>query len=157
MLHYGELISLTVFAIALLTISYTDIRHRRIPNILVIGAFALLLVMTFFNDATAVLPFLSYAAIGFGAIWALRMVSGGRIGMGDVKLSGLIAASIGLIGWLFALFVASLSGLLGALLLISSGRITKGDAIPFAPFLAAGSLCFILLEKAFDLSAWILK
>ncbi len=150
-----ELAGSLIFISALLVIAYIDIRHKRIPNVLTFGTFAVLLVITLFIELNSAIWFVSSAAIGFVSIWLVRLISGGKIGMGDVKLSGLISAAIGLTGWFFTLFFASFTGLVGVFILISVGRISRKDPIPFAPFLAAGSICYILVDAAYGLSKWV--
>ena len=81
-------------------------------------------------------------ALGFLAggapLLALRVLSRGGLGGGDVKL----AAAGGLwLGWqhtLLALAIASWSGGLAALYLLLSGRRKRGDVIAFGPFLSLG-------------------
>ncbi len=150
-----EIAGLLIFISALLVIAYVDIRRKRIPNVLTFGTFAVLLVITLLVELDSAIWFVVSAAIGFVSIWMVRLISGGKLGMGDVKLSGLISAAIGLTGWFFALFFASLTGLAGVLILISVGRISRKDPIPFAPFLAAGSICYILLHAAYGFPKWI--
>ena len=75
---------------------------------------------------------------GGAPLLALRVLSRGGLGGGDIKL----AAAGGLwLGWqaaLLALALASWSGGLFASFLLLSGRRRKGDAIAFGPFLAFG-------------------
>ena len=85
--------------------------------------------------------------IGFVFIFALWFFSRGKIGLGDAKLSALIALVLGLNGWIAAIFIASASGLVLGLVLIKLGKLEKKEAIPFGPFMAFGAVVsFILLE-----------
>ncbi len=61
-------------------------------------------------------------AIGFVFIFALWFFSRGKIGLGDAKLSALIALVLGLNGWIAAIFIASASGLVLGLALIKLGK-----------------------------------
>ncbi|HEB31967.1 MAG TPA: prepilin peptidase [Spirochaetes bacterium] len=92
-------------------------------------------------------------AIGFVFIFVLWFFSRGKIGLGDAKLSALIALILGLNGWIAAIFIASASGLVLGLALIKLGKLEKKEAIPFGPFLAFGAILAFLLLEGFNISA----
>ena len=68
-------------------------------------------------------------------------------GLGDAKLSALIAVVLGLNKWIIAVFIASASGLILGLILIKLGKIDKKTRIPFGPFLAFGAVLSFLLKN----------
>ncbi len=78
----------------------------------------------------------------------VRLVSRGRLGPGDAKLSALIGFVLGLRGWLVAMLAASFAGTAVALALIAAGRLRRSDPLAFAPFLAAGVVVALLLDGA---------
>ena len=85
-------------------------------------------------------------AIGFVFIFILWFFSRGKIGLGDAKLSAFMAVVLGFMGWITAIFLASLTGLIFGLVLIKIGRIDKKERIPFGPFLASGAIISFLVK-----------
>ena len=87
--------------------------------------------------------------IGFIFIWLFWLISKGKIGRGDAKLSALISLFLGLWGWLLAIFVASFFGLLFVLIKVRCGKMTVKEGIPFAPFLILGGIASFFLKNYF--------
>ena len=85
-------------------------------------------------------------AAGFLFIFVLWFFSRGKIGLGDAKLSAFMAVVLGFIGWITAIFFASLTGLIFGLILIKLGKIDKKERIPFGPFLASGAILSFLIK-----------
>jgi leader peptidase (prepilin peptidase)/N-methyltransferase len=67
------------------------------------------------------------------------------MGMGDVKLLGMLGAALGPGGALFTMAVSSLLGSLGGLALIAVGRGKLQSKIPYGPYIALAALMYILL------------
>jgi leader peptidase (prepilin peptidase)/N-methyltransferase len=130
----------------LIPIVIHDMREKKIPDIYVIPCFCLLLLTRLLFRPEISLWFLLDIGIGFFFIWLLWFFTGGRIGLGDAKLSGLIALALGLAGWLFALFIASFTGLVTGLILLRMKKIKREEGIPFAPFLAAGGVVSFFIK-----------
>ncbi|MBN1697783.1 MAG: prepilin peptidase [Spirochaetales bacterium] len=130
----------------LIPIVLHDIREKKIPDIYIIPGFCLLLLTRFLFRCDFSFWFLLDIAIGFLFIWILWFVTGGKIGLGDAKLSGMIALVLGAAGWFFALFIASFSGLVTGMILLRMKKIKKEEGIPFAPFLAAGGVVSFVLK-----------
>ncbi|MFC4224985.1 prepilin peptidase [Lysinibacter cavernae] len=115
----------------------SDLRSRRLPNALVLPGYLALTVVSAEDWARTGGPPL--AMLGSGALWfgmfCLAALTGG-LGMGDVKLGGLLGASLGLISWQFAaaglVFVGFGSGVAGAFVLLRRNRML--------PFGAAATL-----------------
>jgi leader peptidase (prepilin peptidase)/N-methyltransferase len=123
-----------------------DIRWRIIPNALVYPAYGLYAVAVCALAATgqgveARVALFGMVAYG-GGLLILALLWPGGMGIGDVKLAGLIGLVMGALGWTYvevamiaAFLVGGLAG--GALLATGSGRRTK---IPFGPYLALGAI-----------------
>ncbi len=62
------------------------------------------------------------------------------MGMGDVKLLAMMGSFIGWKMVLFTIFLSSLLGTIGGVLLILFGKTTMKGRIPFGPYLAMGSI-----------------
>jgi len=135
-----------VFCAALVVITATDITHRIVPNRVVLPAAAVVLVLM-----TAWEPSVEWAAAGLGASLALLLVAlayPGGMGMGDVKLALLMGVALGRavavalpLGMLFAIVPA-------IVLFARHGSGARKMAIPFAPFLALGSVVALFAGDA---------
>lgn len=68
----------------------------------------------------------------------------GAMGMGDVKLAGLLGLALGG-DVLVALTIGSLASLPAALVLLFRGSALRGATIPFGPFLASGAAVTLLV------------
>ncbi len=137
-----------------------DIRHRVIPNRLMypslIGFPIYVVVAWAFHGGTDPVR----AAEGFllfgGGLFLVALVSRG-MGMGDVKLAGLIGIVMGAVGLRYvgvAAGAAILLGGLGGILALASGRGRK-SAIPFGPYLAAGAVIAAFLTE--PIARWYLQ
>lgn len=128
------------FVAVLIVAAAIDLRRRIVPNALLgpaaawaIGAPALL--------APAELPGrLLAGSLAFAALLAPAVIRPGALGMGDVKLAGVMGLYLGasVVPALAASFFAGAA--VGAMTLIKHGRAARGRALPFAPLLAAGGL-----------------
>ncbi len=130
--------------VLLIVATFTDLEHWIIPNRLVVyGLFA----GTFFLVVSAQ-PALYSALLGMvlvgGILLVLGMVSKGGMGGGDIKLGLLIGLFLGWPEALLALFLAAFTGSIYGLLLRSSNRLQPGEPIPFAPFIALGTIISML-------------
>ncbi len=124
-----ELLLLAVLAVA----AYTDLRWLMVPNWAVMPALALSLVAVFFlSDWPGRL--LAGLALG-GLLFSLTFTG---LGMGDVKLGGLLGLVLGFQAGASALFLAGLSCGLVGLALLAARRVRRNTLLPFAPFLALG-------------------
>jgi prepilin signal peptidase PulO-like enzyme (type II secretory pathway) len=93
-------------------------------------------------------PALIGTAIGGGVLFALYAGTFGRgLGLGDVKLACCIGAGLGSEGVSFALGFAFVVGGAYAAYLLLTRRGARGDEIPFAPYLASGTLAVALYRS----------
>jgi leader peptidase (prepilin peptidase)/N-methyltransferase len=143
LVHFGldprGLIGL-LFVAGLTAIAAIDLEHRVIPNRIVLPLAALVLALqcAFFPGRA-----LEWMAAGAGAALLLAipaMVRPGSVGMGDVKLAGLLGAGLGR-EVVTALFLGSLAAVPVALwILARRGAGARKEKIPLGPFLAAGGV-----------------
>jgi leader peptidase (prepilin peptidase)/N-methyltransferase len=139
------LLTFTSFGVALAGI---DLAERRLPNVVLLPAYPVLavLVVAACGIRSEWWP-LARAGIGAVALFAffvaLALASPRSMGLGDVKLAGVIGLVLGYLSWR-ALLVGTFAGfVLGAvvgLLIIATRRGDRQTAIPFGPFMVAGSL-----------------
>ncbi len=140
-----------VFMAALVTVTVVDLEHRIVPSRVVYPALALgapLLVAAALTQGSV--ASLAHAALGglasFGAILVLNLISPRLMGMGDVRLAGLIGVFLGWLSLAHVLVGLFLGFLLGAV--AGAGLAIRGPdrnpSVPFAPFLAAGAILAVL-------------
>ncbi len=135
-----------------LAIGVVDWRHRIIPD----GFVAAGLVIAFLglpwsgrvSAWEAGLGFLA-GGLGFLAVQAIYRWVRGREGMGDgdIKLSAMMGAALGLPGWLQAVVLGSLGGAAVGVLLVIRGRAHMQTAIPFGAFLSGAAIILLLIPE----------
>jgi leader peptidase (prepilin peptidase) / N-methyltransferase len=124
-----------------------DLETHRLPDAIVLPSYAVAIILFALASALdASWEALLRAALGgaalFGFYLVLRILQPRGMGMGDVKLAGLVGIHLAWIGWstllvgAFAAFV--LGGLFGVGLLITR-RAKPATAIPFGPWMIAGA------------------
>jgi leader peptidase (prepilin peptidase)/N-methyltransferase len=134
------------FCALLVAVSATDLEHRIIPNKLVVPGAAIVLAAQ-----TALHPSPQWAVAALGASGFLLVAAlayPGGMGMGDVKLALLMGAMLGkavpvalMLGMAFALVP-------GIVLIARHGSAARKMGIPFAPFLALGSIVALFAGDA---------
>jgi prepilin signal peptidase PulO-like enzyme (type II secretory pathway) len=83
--------------------------------------------------------------IGSGILGAIVLVTRGRgMGIGDIKLGGVLGLSLGGPATLLALFTGFVSGAVVGLILIKGKKASLKTAVPFGPFLVFGWLVAVL-------------
>lgn len=149
----GSWLLLGTSALALVSwpLVVADVREHRLPNVLVVPCYpAVVVAVTLDAVATGDGAWLAVGG-GVGSIlFYLAMHVGGGMGMGDVKLSGVLGGVLGAVGptalivGLLGAFV--LGGLVGAWALASHQRAMR-HRIPFGPFMIVGFWLGILAQS----------
>jgi leader peptidase (prepilin peptidase) / N-methyltransferase len=137
-----------IFAAVLIVITFIDLDHQIIPDILTLPGIplfflaAVLLVKVPWREAFPGL------LIGGGVLFTIAFVyelitKREGMGGGDIKLLAMIG---GFFGWKSLIFILLFSSLAGAVIGIAAMIINKQDmkyAIPFGPFLSAAAIAYI--------------
>ncbi len=129
------------FILLLVPIALIDAEHRIIPNKLTaLGAVLALALGTALDPSGEPERLIAGAAAG-GALLIAAMAYPGGMGMGDVKLAGVMGLFLGS-AVAPAMLVALFAGVLfGALVVAREGaHAARKTAVPFGPFLALGSI-----------------
>jgi leader peptidase (prepilin peptidase)/N-methyltransferase len=139
-----ELVVLLPFAAMLLAVAAIDLEHRIVPN-RIVAPMAVYGVAASAVVRPGELPELLIAgAAAFLALLLAAVARPGGMGMGDVKLAGVMGLYLGS-AVAPALLAAFLSGtLVGVAIMIRAGKDARKQAVPFAPFLALGGLLGLL-------------
>jgi leader peptidase (prepilin peptidase) / N-methyltransferase len=123
----------------LVPVTFIDLDHRIIPNrLMLVGALAALVLVALTRPEHAVEHLVAGAAAG-GFLLVAALAYPGGMGMGDVKLAGVMGLFLGrAVGP--AILVALVAGcLVGALIIARNGaQEGRKTAVPFGPFLALG-------------------
>lgn len=124
---------------ALVVLTAIDLRHRLLPDAIVLPATVLVVVIVTVARTGIVAHLVAGAAIA-GVLLVAALLARGGLGMGDVKLALLIGVALGR-QTVSALFVASLASLaVGLVLVAREGRSALRRSIPFGPLLALGAV-----------------
>jgi leader peptidase (prepilin peptidase)/N-methyltransferase len=137
------------FILLLVPIALIDVEHRVIPNRLTaLGALLAVGIGTALDPSGEPERLIAGAAAA-GALLIAALAYPGGMGMGDVKLAGVMGLFLGS-AVAPAMLVALLVGVLfGALVMARKGaREGRKTAVPFGPFLAFGSLVGIFAGDA---------
>lgn len=152
MFYYGPSISYLVYfclVAALITITFIDLDHRIIPDVISLPAIPIGFLTSFLLVQLTWLDSLIGILVGGGSLLLVAVIYEkltGHEGMGggDIKLLAMLGAFLGWEGVLFTILASSLLGTViggGAMLISGKGR---KFAIPFGPFLSLGAVLYIL-------------
>ncbi|QUQ65871.1 prepilin peptidase [Kutzneria sp. CA-103260] len=139
------------FVLAGVVLAVIDLERRRLPNLIVLPSYpvvaALLAASSLWRH-----DFWPLARAGIGGVLllvfflVLATAQPSAMGLGDVKLAGLIGLALGYLSWsalLFGCFAGVLLGGIAGVALTVRGR--RKATIPYGPFLIAGALLGVLL------------
>ena len=113
----------------------------------IIGVVATMTLWFFGGDAwRGLLTSLVGLAVGGGAVWAVRIVASyamgqEAMGFGDVTLMAMIGA---MVGWQCAFAAFFLAPIVAILVVLVQFAITRQPAVPFGPYLCAGTAIAVL-------------
>ncbi|GAA2579313.1 prepilin peptidase [Actinomadura fulvescens] len=136
-------------------LGFVDVAIKRLPDPLTLpsyGAGAALLgaAAPFTEDGGGRFP---HALAGLAALWALFAVQWlllpGAIGLGDVKLAGVLGLYLGWLGldaWLLGVAATFVIGGVCAAGLLAARRAGRGSELPYGPFLLLGTLLAVLVH-----------
>lgn len=143
--------------------SFIDLDHFYLPDRVTIGGMVLGVPASFLvpelQGARTGLAALGWSvsgmAFGFFFLWGIgrlftKLMKKDAMGFGDVKLLGAVGAFFGPWAVLFTIVVSSLAGSVAGLALILRGkaRLGGGTAVPYGPFIAIGTLCWMFWGPA---------
>lgn len=153
-----ELFFWLVFICALITISFIDIDHQIIPDVISLPGIII------FSSSFYFLPDMTLKNVGLGiligggslylvgqAYYLIKKQEG--MGGGDMKLLAMIGAATGVKGVLFTIFCGSILGTFcGLFIMIFTKILNMQLKIPFGPFLSVGVTIYIFFGN--DLIDW---
>ena len=149
-----ELLLSVIFISALIIVSFTDIDHGIIPNVIVLpfAAVGIIINIILFPQKWWVILAFAFGAFLFMLILSLVYPKG--MGMGDVKLS-LMAGSFLIEKIVPGLFIGFLIGSIYGIIMIIIKKKKFRQTIPFGPFISLG--CVIALFFGDNIINWYLR
>ncbi|MDX2225775.1 MAG: prepilin peptidase [Verrucomicrobiae bacterium] len=149
---------------ALIAASFIDLDHYIIPDEISIGMIVLGIALSWacptlqgVGDRGTAFGWSALAAlIGYGVFFMIGVL--GRLafkkdamGIGDMKLMAGVGAFLGIKAIFFALILSSFLGAAVGMTLIAMKKADKGARIPYGPYLAIGTVCWMLFgERVWD-------
>ena len=137
------------------TLTLIDLDVRRLPDLIVLPsypiAFVLLFVPTVVTGQWDALlrAVLAGFLLGLGyLVLALVSAGGGGLGLGDVKLAGVLGLLLGWLGWgpaIVSVFAAFITGGVIALAQLLTGRASRSSQIAFGPAMILGAWVALML------------
>ncbi len=149
------LLALLYLAAVSIALAAIDLDVHRLPNSIVLPAYLVGgVALTVAAIAAGDLVSLARAAAGAGILFAfylvLALIAPRGMGMGDVKLAGVLGLFLGWFGWealaVGALAAFLLGGLYGVILILAR-RARRTTGIPFGPWMLAGAWVGILFGE----------
>jgi leader peptidase (prepilin peptidase) / N-methyltransferase len=134
-----ELLSALALILTLVALAGIDLEHRLLPNVIV-GPAALVGfgLSVLHSPERWWIYFVSALAVS-GGLFALALAYPGGMGMGDVKMGGMLGAFLGPYAAL-AVFLGALCGAVSGGVLMVAGKMRRRHALPFGVFMAVGGI-----------------
>ncbi len=149
-----QFLAFFVFTAVLIVISFIDLDHQIIPDILSLPGIPIFFLSAIFIVKIPWREALIGLLVGGGTLLCIALVyyfitKREGMGMGDVKLLAMIGAFF---GWKSLIFILLIGSFAGAVVGIAAMVIQKKDtkyAVPFGPFLSAAAVAYIFWGQAF--------
>lgn len=141
----GEIASGAFLTSACLALLAIDAEFQILPDKITLTGIAVGIALAFASPSRSPVAAVAGAAVGAGGLFLVaflyeRIAGHEGMGLGDVKMLGMIGAFLGPWGVVVTILLASLSGSLVGIVLIVSGAGTRKLRLPFGVFLAAGAV-----------------
>jgi leader peptidase (prepilin peptidase) / N-methyltransferase len=133
------LLSALVFISALISLAVIDLEHGLLPNAIVGPAALAGLVLSILANPAGWWTFPLSAIAVAGALLGLALIYPSGMGMGDVKMGGMLGAFLGPYAAL-AVFLGAVLGAVTGGLLMAAGKMRRRSALPFGLFMALGGI-----------------
>jgi leader peptidase (prepilin peptidase)/N-methyltransferase len=142
------LVPALALTITLVAAAETDLEHRIIPNrLMATSAIAAVVLWAIVDPGRLPENLIAGAAAG-GFLLMAALVYPAGMGMGDVKLAGVMGLFLGA-SVAPALFVGFAAGaLVGIAIVLARGTSARKQGVPFGPFLAFGGIVGLLYGPA---------
>jgi leader peptidase (prepilin peptidase)/N-methyltransferase len=141
--------AMCLFAAVLVLLAVIDREQRRVPNVVLLPSVTLVLWLAWQgNYLASAAAGAALAMLMFAGLYAIgrRFYGPGALGLGDVKLAGLIGAMTGMAWMPYALFLGILLAGAAAAVMLLTGRARRGDTLPYGHFMALAALLVLVVQ-----------
>ena len=132
------------FVAVLVAVAAIDLEHRIVPNRILLPAALFAVPALAFVDLDALPEHLIAGAAAFAFLLVAALAYPAGMGMGDVKLAGVMGLFLGTAVAPALLSAFAVGSAVGIGVLVRHGAAARKTAVPFAPFLAVGGLLGVL-------------
>jgi leader peptidase (prepilin peptidase) / N-methyltransferase len=134
-----ELLPALVLISALIALAVIDLERRVLPNVIVGPAALAGLVLSILANPAGWWIYPLSAVVIAGALLILALAIPGGMGMGDVKMGGMLGAFLGPYAALAVFLGAAIGAISGGLLMVA-GKVQRRSHLPFGLFMALGGV-----------------
>ncbi len=136
------------FIVVLIVITFIDIDHRIIPDMISLPGIPVFFAASFILPEMSWMDSLIGILTGGGSLFLVAYVYTlitkiDGMGGGDIKLLAMIGAVVGLQGVIFTILLSSAVGTIYGLTVMLKSRKNMKLAVPFGPFLSIGAATYI--------------
>ena len=139
-----ELLSALALVLVLVALAVTDLEHRLLPNAIVGPAALIGFTLSVLESPERWWIYVVSALAVAGGLFALALAYPGGMGMGDVKMGGMLGAFLGPYAAL-AVFLGALCGAITGGILMVVGKLRRRHALPFGVFMAIGGMVVLFV------------
>jgi leader peptidase (prepilin peptidase)/N-methyltransferase len=134
-----ELLPALVLISTLIVLAVIDLEHRLLPNVIVGPAALAGLILSILTNPAGwwIYPLCALAVAS--ALLVLALAIPGGMGMGDVKMGGMLGAFLGPYAAL-AVFLGAVIGAVSGGVLMAFGKVQRRSHLPFGLFMAIGGV-----------------
>lgn len=155
--NWAELVGYTLLGVGCSLLVVVDLAASRLPNVIIGPLYLLLLfalgIATLLDgDPVRLLKALGCGAAMMGMYLVLALVRRGQLGMGDVKLGGVLGLFLGWLGWgeaLLGMLAAFILSALVGLAMVWYLKLTTKQMFPFGPYMVAGAVVGAAVGSSF--------
>jgi leader peptidase (prepilin peptidase) / N-methyltransferase len=140
------LVPALVFIAVSIALAGTDLEHRLLPNAIVFPATLVGLVLSVAVDPGRWWVYVVSTVAVAAGLFALVFAYPRGMGMGDVKMGGMLGAFLGPYAAL-AVFIGALAGALVGGVLMAVGKMGRRTALPFGVFLAFSGVLVLFVGE----------
>jgi leader peptidase (prepilin peptidase)/N-methyltransferase len=148
--HWSTRFAWCVFWTLLVVVVGTDLRYKRVPDILSKPGAVFLLMLSILCGIQPWKQALLGMLLCYAVLMGIHILSGGNMGRGDAKLYLSIGAMLGPWLGLESLVFASLAGTLVGLVLRVTGYLGRREQMPFVPYIVIGVIVAVFFGDAIN-------
>ncbi len=128
----------------LISLAGIDLEHRLLPNVIVAPAALVGLALSVLASPERWWVYPVSALAVAGGLFLLATAYPGGMGMGDVKMGGMLGAFLGPYAAL-AVFLGAFCGAITGGILMAAGKVGRRHALPFGVFMAIGGIVVLFV------------